>query len=447
MTDWIKSPYAMALSSLAALSVVFLVATGYILSHQFEVTFIKQIKTDIQNDNRNFFHQYNTLKIVSVVDAIDALVVRQADDGRPGLYLVTEADGSKIAGNMARWPDKVEPRAGWVDMELPLLGRSLFYTQAVDGNYRLLVGRQLSGWQSILEKMYQFIFLFILLILFVTLAAGYWIYRLFKRDIAEMNMVFSAFRSGDLQKRVEKKPRDMNMRILAGNVNDTGDHLQRLVDGMQKLSSTIAHELRSPLAKLRQKIESDQASLKSMDDLQNHVICALDDTMATFDSLLDVHDNETGLWSKREQVSLSMLAHEISALYRDTASAKNVRIRLECSEANVMGDQWLLKRLIANLVDNAIKHGSANGAITLGTYVHGDKSIFSIQSGWTGDEVKSLEELSLQRNKRAEENYNGGHGLGLRLVKAIATRHGAECQVSTSGSLLKIQISFSGPMH
>ena len=244
--------------------------------------------------------------------------------------------------------------------------------------------------------------------------------------LEQVNKLTQDIRHGDLSRRMpENRGRDEFDR-LSGNLNDMLDQIQSLMDGVKSVSDSIAHDLRTPLTRLRGRLEQlRSASATELDSGIDQTIEEADKMMVTFNALLRIAQIEAG--SRRadfEAVELDTLVTDILDLYEPLAAAKNIELTVKGTESiQTRGDRDLLFQAISNLVDNAIKYTPGGGVIEL-----------ALQAGRAGprlmvsDSGRGIPEADrdrvFERFYRLESHRDSaGNGLGLSLVAAVAKLH------------------------
>jgi len=244
---------------------------------------------------------------------------------------------------------------------------------------------------------------------------------------------------------------------LAENLNDMLEQIERLVTGMRQVTDNIAHDLRSPLNRLRSRLEVMLMGDAEVADYR----LALEETieeagllMETFNALLNIAQAEAG-WPEEEltDFDLSGLVVDMAELYAPTAEDKNQELTQEVEAGiSIRGNQQLMGQPLANLLDNAVKYTPDGGVIALvlrrtgegGSDGGSELIVADSGPGIPEDERRRV----LDRFVRLEASRNSpGTGLGLSLVRAVATLHSAELRLEDNLPGLRIVLRFPGVLE
>jgi signal transduction histidine kinase len=248
--------------------------------------------------------------------------------------------------------------------------------------------------------------------------------------IVEVNMVAAEVRDGNLAARVPGADKPDEFGELAANVNSMLDRIERLVAGMRDVSDRIAHELRTPLTRLRAQVQKLNAVPPASAEAVNARAAISEEigtTVAIFDALLDIAttEAEAGDQTRLKTVDLAEVVESVVDLYDAVAEERGIVLVADAKgPAEMLGDSGLLTRMLANVVDNAIKFSPAGGRVSIGLATEGKSHLLTVTDSGPG--------LSPDIRDRAFERFARGtataavpgHGLGLAVVKAIAVRHG-----------------------
>lgn len=397
------------------------------------------------------------------VQGLIVAVNRRADpnSNRDGVYLLVDSLGNPLAGNMRVWPQRSGTDDVWVNFSIsdnrgatPATAdvRALQLMDPSSG-VRLLVGRDVRAARVFRARLQEALNVGFAITLALGLLGGYIFSRTIMRRIESITRTCGSIMSGDLSKRVPVARRNDELGRLSIGINAMLDQIERLMRGMQQVSDSVAHDLRTPLTRLRSRLES---ALRHVDDPQQRsaIEGALDDAdslLATFAALLRVARAEAGTQKNFVDVDLCALADEVADLYGPLAEEKGLGFITRFEPGlTVKGDPNLLAQALANLIDNAIKY-TEDGAITVVlTRQKGQPVLFVGDTGpGIPDEYK---DKVLERLFRLEQSRTSpGSGLGLALVAAVAKSHGLELKLEDNVPGLKVSLRFpavvSVPAH
>ncbi len=261
----------------------------------------------------------------------------------------------------------------------------------------------------------------IIILLFIVLAVAYFV------SIYVVNLINTVtdtaddiMRSGDLSQRIPIKHERDDLSKMARVLNTMFDKVEESVEGIRRVSDNIAHDLRTPLARLRTKIEKFDGSGEEKDAL----IKEADNLINIFNALLRIARIESGKEAlSLKEVDMKELISDVVELYEPLAEEKNQELKVSISKGVVMGDRDLLFQTLANLIDNAIKFTPAKGQVEIGAGKSKDRFVIKISDSGSGV-TKEDKERVFSRFYRAESSRStAGHGLGLSLVRAVIDAH------------------------
>ena len=395
----------------------------------------RQIDATIDAEITGLAEQYNQRGLRGLVE-----VIRQrasSAQGTRALYLLADRRNRILAGNLQHWPSETADSQGWMTFELPRTaeasGRKEYgRAQVFAGNgFFLLVGHN--------ERERAWVKTTILWTLVVSLAAAIaisllgavLISRVLLRRIDAINATSREIMAGDLSQRVPASGRGDEFDSLASNLNAMLDRIETLITGIKQVSDNIAHDLRSPLGRLRSRLE---VTLMAPPDTESYrsalekTIAEADSLLGTFNALLSIAQAESGAQRRNfSSVDLSAGALDAAELYEPLAEEKGLHLTLQVTRGiRLPGDQHLLFQALVNLLDNAIKFSPAGGTIALTLRREGPCAALSVADQGPGIPAE-LRGRALERFFRLEESRSTpGSGLGLSLVAAVAALHDGE---------------------
>ncbi len=383
-------------------------------------------------------------------------VIRQrARKDSPNLYLLADFRGRALAGNLAALPPGTGKGTGWINFPYTIQGvkgtqthgaRARYFT--LRGQFHLVVGRDIEEQQVFVSVIRRALFWSLGLVLLLGLAGGLLMSRNILTRINAINRTSKSIMSGDLTGRMPISGNGDELDQLAENLNSMLAQIERLMTGMREVTDNVAHDLRTPLTRIKARAEdalrnNSDASHKAA--LENTIKDA-DDLIATFSALLSIARARAGEMSgTMEVVDLSQIARDVAELYDPVIEAAGGSLKVETEgEVNVKANRQLLAQVAANLLDNAVKYGLTTDAktITISATATNNKATFTVSDTGTG--------ISKQDRARATERFvrleasrsQPGSGLGLSLVKAVTDLHGGELELQDNQPGLKIALIF-----
>ena len=376
-------------------------------------------------------------------------------------YLLVSADGGKLAGNLLLWPpDSDIPLDGelhrvWLDEDAfpPGLYTEEPYlpglaTRFPDGSRLLLAGSvgQAGHLRSLTEYLAQVLSAAAVL----ALALGIMIGRAILQRMDAIARTASEIMAGDLSRRVPVSGCGDEFDALAERLNAMLERVQQLVRGLREVTDNVAHDLRRPLARLRNRLEVTLLEPRSAEEYRLALQQGSEDAdslMKTFNALLGIAQaeagNHRGEWGP---VNLNDLSHDLAELYGAAAEEKQQRLELEIAEGVcVTGSRDLLAQALGNLLENAIKYTPDGGTLRL--QLHELPDAVELVVSDSGPGIPEAERAHvLERFVRLEAARDtAGNGLGLSLVRAVANLHGAELQLGDARPGLRVSLRF--PCH
>jgi signal transduction histidine kinase len=275
---------------------------------------------------------------------------------------------------------------------------------------------------------------FVMLVVFVAYIISIFVVR-GTNKIA--NTAHEIMATGDLSQRVEVGSRWDDLSNMAAVLNMLLNRIEELMQGVRQVSDNIAHDLRTPLARMRNKIET----LQQEDDKEVYtdLLAEADQLLGTFNALLRISRLESE--KKRSHfadVNLKGLLKDVVALYEPLAEDKNITVSCAFENINYSGDRDFLFQAYANLLDNAVKFTPEKGTITINLQHEHDLIYITVSDTGMGVDDEETDKI-FNRFYRSEQSRNTeGTGLGLSLVAAVIHLHGGEIKATNTNPGLRI---------
>jgi signal transduction histidine kinase len=380
---------------------------------------------------------------------------------RPGanLYLVTTPTGQMIAGNVGSLAPGVMGTTGWsetayrrMDEEDNAYHRALVNVTQLSGGFRLLVGRDLEERRRLFGIVARAAQWSILVVVVLGIGGGIFVARRVLQRIDAMTGTAQRIMAGDLSDRLPVGRSGDELDRLASNLNAMLERIEALMMGLKEVSDNIAHDLKTPLTRLRNRAEEALAKSGCEADYRaalERTIEESDGLIRTFNALLMIARAESGqARGNMDDFDATEVAEGIHELYEPLAEDGGMSLRLKTAPTPLHGNRELIGQALANLVENAIKYGrpaEPKPAEPKGSVVSLDARQILIEARREGDQVllsvtdhgpgipESERKHAMERFVRLDSSRSQpGSGLGLSLASAVATLHGGELRLGDS---------------
>jgi signal transduction histidine kinase len=393
---------------------------------------------------------------------------------RPGssLYLVTTHAGEALAGNVTALPPGTLDKAAWLETDYRRLDESeasgrpehqaLVRVFLLPGGFRLLVGRDLEE----RERLYHIVLSAgrwsIIIVIVLGLAGGLFVTRRVLRRVDAMTETSRTIMGGDLGGRLPIAGTGDEIDRLAENLNVMLERIEALMNGLKEVSDNIAHDLKTPLTRLRNRAEQALRTAKTEPEYRAALEGTIDESdalISTFNALLMIARAESGqARDDMNEFDAAEIANDIGELYEPLAEEKGIALKVDAANAApVTGNRELVSQALANLVDNAIKYTAPIGGpadmtqpeILVQAQGDGDRVLLTVADRGPGipdaDRGRAVERFVRLEQSRSQP----GSGLGLSLAAAVARLHGGELILADNEPGLKCIIALprGGPVQ
>ena len=428
----------------------------------------EQITETVNTEITGLSEQYRQGGIRRLVIVVDARARRPGSS----LYIVTNFAGEALAGNVTALAPGILDNPGWTETVYRRLDEAespdrpeheaLVRVFQLPGGFRLLVGRDLDE----RERLYHIVLSAgrwsVAIVVILGLAGGLFVTRRVLRRVDAMTETTRTIMAGDLGGRLPVAGTGDELDRLADNLNVMLERIEALMYGLKEVSDNIAHDLKTPLTRLRNRSEEALRTAKSEAEYRAALEATIEESeglIRTFNALLMIARAESG--QARDDMSefdAAEIAHDVGELYEPLADQKGIALKVEAdAPAKVKGNRELVSQALANLVDNAIKYtappaGAVNGAkpeIVVRALEDGDRILLTVADGGPGipeaDRARVVERFVRLEQSRSQP----GSGLGLSLASAVARLHGGELTLTDNQPGLKSVIALprGGPVQ
>jgi signal transduction histidine kinase len=421
----------------------------------------RQTDATINAEIQGLAEQYRRRGLAGLSAVITERIAR--DPQGASIYLLSDSDGRAIIGNLDRWPAATPDQAGWVGFRArqpEADGAAVEHAHRAKvfrlrGGLRLLVGRDVRELTAIRALIQDAIAWGLAITVGLALLGGWLMSASIARRLDLINQVSREIMRGDLSRRVPSAGTGDDFDQLADNLNRMLERIETLMRSVRQVSDNIAHDLRTPLSRLRHRLEllHGQALNEEARAEVEIAIADADELLSAFNALLRIArieaGNRTAAFADLDPLTL---LQDVAELYEPLAAESGQRIQVETAgcapDANgapclLHADRDLLFQALANLVDNAIKHTPSGGCILLRVDCDAQHIGLSVSDDGPGIPA-ALRGKVLQRFFRIEASRGTpGHGLGLSLVQAVAQLHNAELRLEDAHPGLRVRLVFA----
>jgi signal transduction histidine kinase len=404
-----------------------------------------QITQTVNAEIIGLSEQYRLAGLRRLVNIIDAR------SRRPGssLYFVATSAGDGLVGNMAPLNPAILDRPGWTEIAYRRLDDSQSTTQQalvrvihLSGGFRLLVGRDLDERERLGDIVFNAGQWSVAVVIVLGLAGGFFITRRVLKRIDAMSATAQTIMAGDLSGRLPVAGTGDELDRLAGSLNAMLERIEALMHGLKEVSDNIAHDLKTPLTRLRNRSEAALRAAKRDVDYRaalEAIIEESDRLIHIFNALLMIARAESGhARDPMSEFDAAEVARAVGELYEPVAEDRGLVLKVEADpKVPLKGSRELVSQALANLVDNAIKYAAPNetaeqGAasqILVSVRQAGDQIEITVADNGPGiaeaDRTRAVERFVRLESSRSEP----GSGLGLSLASAVAHLHGGELKL------------------
>ncbi|MGO4713879.1 sensor histidine kinase [Bradyrhizobium sp. 2TAF24] len=412
----------------------------------------EQITSTVNSDFIEMNDEYTRGGLRGLIYAIENRALRPGAN----LYLITTSTGQALAGNVGSLAPGVMSHLGWSETMYRRLDeqdnfdhRALVRVSEMSGGFRLLIGRDLEERRRIFGIVASAAQWSVLIVVVLGLAGGIFVARRVLRRIDAMTGTTQRIMAGDLSERLPVGRSGDEIDRLAENLNAMLERIEMLMAGLKEVSDNIAHDLKTPLTRLRNRAEEALARASNEAEYRaalERTIEESDGLIRTFNALLMIARAESGqARGGMVDFDAAEVVHGIHELYEPLAEDKGLTLAVEAETAPLHGNRELVSQALANLVENAIKYGAPAAAaqsssaatpacpdIVISASRQGDDVLLSVTDHGPGippaDRARAVERFVRLEASRTQP----GSGLGLSLASAVATLHGGVLRLGDS---------------
>ena len=370
----------------------------------------------------------------------------------PSLYLLAFPSGDRVAGNLTRMPSADFDDEGVTHFALSGYGQDGSESHHVraravklPSGFLLMTGRDVNDLVKLQGQLIR-ILAWSVAITVILAIAGAWLFnQVLSRRLERVNSTCRAVMDGEFSKRIQTNESGDGFDRLSTNVNNMLDRIEMLMEGIRRVSDNIAHDLKTPLTRLRNSLSRASMSNENSREMIECAIEEADSLLSTFDALRRIanveFDSSTAGFSTFQP---DVLVNDVVELYEPIAESKSVTIqKISGSDTgSIHADRDLVFQALVNLMDNAIKYTPENSTIRIsGSH---DENGFLVQISDSGPGIpEAYHDKVRQRFFRMESSRTTpGNGLGLSMVDVVARMHGASLKFENSAPGLRVTLGY-----
>jgi len=441
--------FRLSLTYLALFSAAAIVAIVYIYWNT-TVLLSRQLNQTIDAELKGLAEQYRA----GGLDQLVRTVAERTQTPGNSLYLVADGDGRRLAGNLSAVTPDLWNSLGPVEFvyRRPAPGgveRRLAFANVfrLPSGYRLIVGRDIEDRRELARMVRSAMLWGLGVMALFGIGGGYWVSRKLLARIDTLAATTRTIMEGDLGGRLPITGSGDELDRLSESLNLMLARIEQLMAGLREVSDNIAHDLKTPLNRLRNRVEGalrEPYGEPVYREALERTIEEADGLIKTFNALLSIARIEAGAGGdNRERLDVTALLRDVAELYEPVAEERGLVLKAEAdAPVLIRGDRQLLGQAIANLIDNAIKYGTARAEATPEVEVRAiaKKRVAEIVVTDRGPGVPvSDRERVLGRFVRLEASRSEpGSGLGLSLVAAVARLHGGSLRLEDNEPGLRV---------
>ena len=381
--------------------------------------------------------------------------IEQQRPGDPNLYLLTDNQFQPIVQNIPVWPRVAQIEKDdlheWLVFNVDD-GNREFSARArhidVGGRFNLLVGKSMRDLAILNALVSQALIGGLLLTLVLGVLGGFMIRRILSSRLSSINQTSRKIMQGDLRKRIDTRGTGDEFDELANNLNGMLDQIEHGMEGVRRVSDNIAHDLKTPLARLKNKVEELRLSVVGNVDQETkleQIIGEADGLLGTFNALLRIARIEYS--EQREsfrEVDINSILSDLQELYEPLIEERGQSLIVEIGKPMlILADRDMLFQAFANLLDNAIKYTPEGGNIAISSYQEGKMSHIEISDNGPGIPQQEHEKVTQRFYRLDQSRTTPGSGLGLSLVFAVLKLHKLDLRFLDNKPGLKVCVTFT----
>lgn len=373
--------------------------------------------------------------------------ILEKDEDKTMVLMFIDRNWNVLAGNVDRWPGGKTDVDTWI--KFPVSGnppsKAIAMNASLPGGYILLVGRKMDNIEHVREILVEVSYICLGIMFAIAAAGGMLLSYTIYRRIDVVNQTFRKVASGALKTRVNVIGIGDEFDHLALHLNQTLNRICELIEGVRDISYNVAHDLRTPLNRLRNRLESIVLTDTTRQQVNEQVrasLAEIDSLVATFNAILRIAQAEIGAGVEQfSPFNISEAVVDVVDLYLLVAEEKAQTLVSEITEGlTIKGDRHLVIQMLANIIDNAIKYTPKSGSIKVSLRDGEGFVIIQVNDSGSGIPQAFYNRVTEKFFRLEQSRSSPGNGLGLSLVSAAVKLHNGEMTFSDNNPGLVVTI-------
>jgi signal transduction histidine kinase len=443
----LSGPFRAALISVA-FSLIITVPVLLFVYHQTDRLFENRVASRIDDRERNLLLGYR----IGGVPGLERSINDEIGTGiaRGGAILLVDPSGRKMAGNLATWPPTLLEPTRWTELRLypeaePRAQLYALRTLHLPTGHRLIVGTNLEDRERMRASLVEALIGAMMIAIPLGAIMGLLLVRLVERHADQVGKVAARIAAGDFSQRLDEQSEGEGFAKLAGAINAMLGRIEELVEQLRIVTESLAHDLRSPLTRIRANIE--KAAVQATEEDQQQALEAvsndIDRMLRLISATLEISRTEAGMGRAQfAEFDLGELMRDICEIYYPIAEERGISMEVEGPRRiGYFGNRQLIGQAVANLIDNSLKYAGGGAKIWVGASEEADQVRLSVADDGLGIPVE-LRDDAMRKYRRLEEaRTTEGSGLGLAFVRAVARLHSGDLELDDNKPGLRVVLT------
>jgi signal transduction histidine kinase len=407
----------------------------------------REINAKLFGISDRLINRFEEHGLEGVKQGIDQLLTDGVDSDTE-VFLLVGPDGKTTIGNINPLVDRAMPIDRLVDERVIRYGRAstsrLLRRDFPSGGF-LIVGRDMQDVHEINELVLRSLGIGGVLAVLIAVGGAILFRSQLEHRVAAIRRTALEIEAGDLSHRIPVLDSNDEFTRLNHDINRMLDQIQQLMEGVRNVSNAIAHDLRTPLGRIRSLLDEalrQDRNVERLSTAANNAIRQIDDLTVVFDKLLQIAEAESGTRRQSfEPVALKEIVADVVEFYDAAAEAKGIRLTIGIEgEPTTLGDKDLLASATANLVDNALKYAGSDSIVRVRAVQDRNTVSIVVQDNGPGIPADEREKVMTRFYRGDHSRTLPGNGLGLPIVTSISHLHSGTFALEDASPGLRARI-------